>query len=258
MIKTIVVKDSSVELVLAALSDEGVVQTVLSDVMAGARHKWISLAAQRLNSSRREYIDGIQEVVVGRHSASIALLGVMPNHVENGMGAYDMHATLLGPDVPVVPWGSGQKGKNARKDGGYYRVIPFRHQTPGTSGQGGGAPMGTGAATALGRKIHAAAKNLKATTGQPGQATSWGDRLPSGLAPKLKQSHSTDIYSGMVRAEKKYGTATQATYTTFRVISDGVPDKWHHPGIEPAHLAQEVEKYIDQIAPAAFALLVSP
>lgn len=266
MIKTVIIQDASTELLLQALADNDVVSAVLEDVMAGARDFWIQLAGQKLNSSRRDYINGIQKVVSGKKTASISLVGVMPNNVEQGMDAYDMHTTLLGPEVPVVPWGSGQKGKHARKDGGYYRVIPFRHQTPDSIGQGGGAPMGTAyqgmlgtsAAAELGKKIYAEAAKLSATKGKPGKATSWGDRLPAGLAPKLKSSHSTDIYSGMVRSSKKYKGEEQSTYTTFRVISDGVPDKWHHPGIPAANLADEVEKYIDKIVPLAFDLLVNP
>lgn len=160
--------------------------------------------------------------------------------------------------------GSGQKGKHARKDGGFYRAIPFRHQTPGTIGQGGGAPMGTqytgligqAAAEELGKKIHTAAQELKKTTGSPSKGTKWGERLPEGLAPKLKEKHTTDIYSGMVRMEKKYKGATQSTYMTFRMISDGQPTKFLHPGIEAANLAAEVEQYIDKVAPLAFAALV--
>jgi hypothetical protein len=266
MIKTVVIADVNMGIMLAALADKDVVASVLEDVMTGARNEWIKLAQTKLNSSRRDYINGIQEVVVEKFSASVTLLGLMPNYVENGMSPFNMHSTLLGPDVPVVPWGSGQKGKHARKDGGFYRVIPFRHQTPGTIGQGGGAPMGTqyagmlgqSVAASLGKKIHEAAKALKPTTSEPGKATQWGERLPEGLAPKLKSTHTTDIYSGMVRQEKKYESATQSTYATFRVISDGQPDKWMHPGIEPAHLADDVEKYLDKVAPAAFAMLVNP
>lgn len=263
MIKTVVIADENTAVALAALEDDDVIATVLNDVMSAARAFWIQQAGSKLKTSRRDYINGIQEVVVGKRTASVALVGVLPNLVEQGMAAFDMHTTLLGPDVPVVPWGSGQKGKHARKDGGFYRAIPFRHQTPGSIGQGGGVPMGKqyagamgmAAANELGKKIHAAAKELAPTTGKPGK-TQWGERLPEGLAPKLSAKHTTDIYAGMVRQEKTYKGATQSTYTTFRMISDGVPDKWMHPGIEPANIADDVEKYVDKIAPLAFAALL--
>lgn len=263
MIKTIIIADEDLAAALSASASPEVIRAVLNDVMTGARNEWIKLAGERLSSSRRDYINGIQNVELSGMLATVALVGVMPNNVEHGMPAYDMHTTLLGPDVPVVPWGSGERGKHARKGGGFYRVIPFRHQTPGTLGQGGGAPMGTqykGAlgdeeAKSLGKKIHKAAKKLAPTTGAPGEKTKWGERLPEGLAPKLSEKHSTDIYAGMVRQEKTYKGATQSTYTTFRVISDGVPDKWMHPGIEAVHIADDVQKYVEKVAPMAFAAL---
>lgn len=264
MIKVAVISDANIEAALAAIGDEKIMRGVVDDVMAGARAYWIQLAGQRLKSSRRDYVQGIQQVDIDGWTASIALVGVLPNLIEQGQSPYDMHDTLLGPDVPVVPVGSGLKGKHARKDGGFYRVIPFRHQGPNTIGQGGGIPMGNpyeghGAvadARALGRDIYKMAKKLGPSTGMPGQKTSWGDRLPEGLAPKLKPHHTTDIYAGMVKMEKAYEKTTQNTYMTFRVISDGVPEKFHHPGKVAANLANEVQSYVEKVATAAFQNLI--
>lgn len=247
----------------ASVSDE-VIQSVIADVLAGAHAFWIKRAGEKLHSTRRDYLEGIQEVEVNGKTGGIALLGLLPNLVEGGMSAYDMHETLLGPNVPVVPAGSGMKGKHARKDGGFWRVIPFRHQTPGTIGQGGGAPMGSafeGAgsafAAAIGKTVHNKAQKLKPSLGMPGGKTQWGGRLPEGLAPKLKEKHSTDIYAGMAKLQKKYASATQNTYMTFRIISDGVKDKWLHPGITPANISDDVQAYVDKVAPLAFAALLS-
>ena len=56
----------------------------------------------------------------------------------------------------------------------------------------------------------------------------------------------------MVRLEKAYGSKTQNTYQTFRMISDAVPNKWHHPGLEAANIAQDVSEFVENIAEAAF------
>lgn len=274
MIKVVIVNDANLEVALGALGNESVIQGVLSDVMTAARDKWVTLAGQRLHSTRRDYIDGIEEVEVDGLTASIALVGAIAHRIEEGVGAYDMHDTLLGPAVPVVAPGSGQKGKHdildkdGKPTGKYWRVIPFRHQTPGSIGQGGGAPMGSAYsghaavenAGKLGKKIYAAAKKLGASTGMPGQKTNWGDRLPEGLAPKLAAHHTTDIYAGMVKLSKPYGDAgkSQNTYMTFRIITDNQPEKFLHPGTEGVHIVDEVEKYIEQVASAAFSALLAP
>lgn len=240
----------------------GALQRLVVDLAAAARSHWIGLAQKELKSSRRAYVQGIQGIEVGKGYAAVSLVGLIPNLVENGQNPYDMHTTLLGPGVPLAT--PGKSGKRRAKDGHYYRAIPFRHQVPGTLGQGGGQVMGSAYqghaaiadAAALGRSIHKHAQKLGATTGMPGQATKWGDRLPAGLAPKLRAHHSTDIYAGMVKMAKAYKEVTQNQYMTFRMISEAVPEKWHHPGIESRHLAPRVQRYIDGIAGKAALALV--
>ena len=260
MFHTVVLSDSVYEGLLEASSHQHVSQ-VLSNLADGARAYWIQLAGQKLNTSRRDYINGIQKVNIKGLTATIELVGSMPNMVEHGATAFDMHETLLsGPNV------------NISKEGHRWRVIPFKHQTPNSIGQGGGVPMGRAYAghplvkdaRALGNAVHRAAKNLQGTTSHPGGKVSYGGRLDTsklkagkkGLnVPKLKPHHSTDIYAGMIRSEKAYGSKTQSTYTTFRVISDAVPDKWQHPGIEARDLSKDVEKFLDEVAPMAFGAL---
>lgn len=254
MIKTLVISESLPDDILAKVEPE-VIQTLLANLMAGARAHWIELAASRFTSTRRTYIDGIQEVQIDGLRATVELVGAFPNDLELGKDAFDMHKTLLGDNVPVST-GPGQPGKKVAKDGSFYRSIPFRHQTPSSKGLGGGTPMGKSYeghplvqnAGALGKLIHKKAKALTASTGQ-GQ---WGGRLGAGLAPKLKAAHSTDIYAGMVRLEKAGAKKTQVTYQTFRTISDKVPDKWLHPGIEAANLSDDVHAFVEKIAGAAF------
>lgn len=226
-----------------------VINRAISDIMEGARAYWIQQASQRLHSTQRDYIDGIQVVEMADGSATITLAGAWPNALEEGMASYDMREVFLG----------SKAGKKRRRNaaGQYYRVIPFRHQTPGTAGSLGGAPMGSayqgmlGAAgsAALGSAIHAAAKTLRATTTTP-SGTRWGGRLPAGMAPKLQPHHVTDIYAGMVR--KKGSGKTGTSYTTFRTISESNPVGWIHPGLSGVHIGEDVSAYIERVAPAAF------
>jgi hypothetical protein len=255
MIRTVVVSDFAPTAILQAVSPE-LLEQMLVDVMSGARAFWIMEAQKRLSSSRRDYINGIQEVVTESGAASVALVGAFPVAVEEGMPAYDMRTTLLA---------AGAKGVHTNAEGGRYRSIPFQHQTPGSSGQGGAAPMGSAyadslgleAARAIGKAVYAEAKKLAPTTGMPGGPVSYGGRLPAGLAPKLKGIHTTDIYAGMVRQQKTYAKATQNTYTTFRTIStNSDPAKWMHPGIPAARISEDVEKYVADAAVASLSALI--
>lgn len=242
-----------------ALLTQDVADIILGDLAAKARYEWTRLAGLYLRTSRGDYIRGIQapELTPGR--ATISLVGTLPNLVERGMARTDMRDTLLGPSVPTVP--VGQRGKHLSESGSLYRAIPFRHATP-TSGFTGGIPMGKaygGATTAddakrLGRKVYREARKLAPSTSMPGQGTKWGERLQSGLATKLKEYHSTDIYAGMVHFAKTYRRANQGQYMTFRTIStNSDAQKWIRANTRPGkQLAQRVGDYIQRLAPTSF------
>jgi len=253
--------------------DEKAVRVVMQDVVDGARAYWIQEASKEFHSTKSEYIAGIQEVDwVSVDTAVISLVGVLPNILEQGMAQTDLHDTLLGPKVPVVP--VGQKGKHPRKDGGFYRAIPFRHRTPGSGAHG--APMGSAyskllgsdGAKQLGKDVYKAAKALNPTLTDPYSGkTAWGDKLdtePMNI-PKLQPYHATDIYSGMVKQQKSYGAhmdivnKPQSSYMTFRTISTNSQGKgggsspWVRPATTGKFLAQRVAEYVGtRLAPQAF------
>jgi hypothetical protein len=246
---------------LSAITSVAAQASLLNDIAYGAYAKWTKLARDNLVSTRAAYIDGLQ--YTGRKAADgvsleavITLNGELANEIEQGAESYDMHDTLLGPDVPVVP--RGQRGKHNKKGGGFYRVIPFRHQGPDTNGIHG-APMGSSygeslghdEAYKLGKAIYAEAKKLKATVGMPGGKVKYGGRLPAGLAPKLKEHHHSDIYAGMIKQSKTYAKATQSQYATFRTISTGSPG-WVRKATEGKHFCEEVQRFTeDRLIPGA-------
>ena len=223
-----------------------------------ARANWITMAMALGPQSGAIYVQGIQESVRYDTGASVVLVGRVPNLLENGQPAYDMHDTLLGDKVPVVARGSGKKGKHQKNDGtGFYRAIPFRHTSP-TSRGSLGAQMGSayrdmpGIDKNLAKQVYKAAKGLAPTTGMPGGPVQWGGRLKAGMAPKLKPHHHSDIYAGMVRQTKLYKNATQSQYTTFRTISTGSPG-WQRKAVAGVMLAPKVLQLVSEQAPALFA-----
>lgn len=231
-------------------------RAIARNIMDGARAKLITIAGQRLNSTRMDYIQGVQPIEDAEDGVALVLAGALPLMVEHGWDERSLHETLLGP---------GAKGSvRVSKDGSRYRFVPFRHKTPGASNDQGGLRMGSayGAspnplsrarpknvvadAAGLGKAVHKAAKKLK-----PGQA------LAPGLAPKLRDHHAADIYAGMRKVQQavsdgKGGVTFQNTYMTFRTISERKKGPhWFHPGIEARNFFQEVEGYVQKVAPAA-------
>lgn len=236
---------------------------VLQTLMDGARARWVELAGQRLRSSRRAYVQGIQKVVSERRglSLSVSLVGALANMVEQGASAFDLHEAFL----------SGSKGM--RTAGGRVRAIPFRHASPDATSYQAGIPIGASYeghpevsdASQLAKSVYQAVRRLAPSVReQPGGPVKWGQRLPAGLAPNLKPfpAHLTDIYAGMYRQTKTYEKARQSQYITFRSIAvddDGSPNPpgtWVHPGIAPADLSYEVADYLAEQAQAAVAAFV--
>lgn len=242
--------------VIERLFSAEMLESIIDDLAAGARAKWIALARSELGSSKEDYIRGIQPIESKPGERVITLTGWLPNSVESGIGGWDLRMTLLG----------GGKGKRSA-GGGYYRPIPFRHATPGSAGLAG-APMGSqygprgrlslgaggqmsaGSAREMGDSIYQAAKRLRPSKQAQARArTSWGERLRAGMAPKLKPHHATDIFAGMVKVRHTYAKRAGTKYMTFRTISTKVGAGWMHPGIVGRHLAEQVETWIEGAAP---------
>lgn len=249
---------------LLALLDnaEALVEAVLDDVAGSGLMKWRQLASQGLNTSKAEYLDSLQDIEVRKGERILTLTGFLATAVEEGLDSRDLKAILL------------RRGARTSKEGHRYRAIPFRHATPGAQTGQVGTPMGArygpthaaslatpgalerGAAAALGKAVHRAAKKLKT-----------GQRLGSGVggARKLAAHHATDLFSGMVRqTHKTPGGRTQTSgYMTFRMVSDnpavvGVGDKWIHPGIQGRHFADQVADHVGRlVAPAMAAGIAS-
>lgn len=221
-----------------------------------------------------------------RPRSTLELTGVLPTLLEQGWAGGRMQDFLCGPNAknrkPVLD-------RDGKPTGDWYNTIPLRHGTPGnqpSAGQAGstmgaqysvpkglsrrGMPhvafgisgdraiaMQDQAAKDAGKRVYKEAKALAPTTSQfdaeghriKGQ-TSWGGRLPAGLAPKIQPEHATDPFAGMVRERATYEKGTQSQYYTFRRISTrGRP--WMHPGLTARNFVVRVRDFVVKIAPAA-------
>ena len=228
---------------------------------AAAMHYWKNQALQKLRSTSRDYVAGLQEDI-GTEKATITLVGVLPNLIERGFRGGDMRTYML----------EGPRAKRS-KAGHRFITVPFQHGTPGTTGRNVGIAMP--------RVIHKAAKQLETTISRPGPALTgtagvhtvrYGERLgPESrgvkaaaralLLQKAKPWHATSIYTSMIRQEKTFAKATQTTgYTTFRVLSENVIrgkrdpqtgqalEHWFHPGIRARRFARDTRTHIRHLA----------
>jgi hypothetical protein len=227
---------------------------VLADL---ARAEIIRLAKERLHSSERDYVAGIQPVQMNGRTAMIVLTGVIPNMVERGWPAHDLRDTIL----------RSAKAKTS-KDGYKYMSIPFRINLPGATGRNGsvmGQPYENSSAldgrtlSSFQADLKKSAQGLEASVRKNGK-TNWGGRLSAEEGgPILNPGrHVTGLYTGMVRIQKNYNQkSTQSRYGTFRTIStnpgsirsDGHNQNWTHPGIVARNIFQVASEYVARMAP---------
>lgn len=242
------------------------INAVVSNLAASARAKWLNLARHDASHLRDDYLQGIKETTLNKGQAIIALVGEIPHLLENGCNPYDMRDTLLGSKVPVVP--KGQRGKHRVADSDdYYRAIPIRHMTPGSSNAFGN-PMGdpykehaSGInSKKLGKNVYKQAKALTASRTNPYGKQAYGQRLDTSEMniPLLRPHHTTDIYSGMIRQEKVYTQPKkpQSQYLTFRTISTRKKIGWEHPGYTARNYANSVIKFVEEITPIAIEQII--
>lgn len=234
-----------------------------------ARGRWAQLAAQKLHSSQRKYLNALGVAQAEDYGASVTLEhessdGRFAKMVEWGSAGQDMRKTLLDNVRP------GAKGVKTTKDGVRYRIIPFRRMTGDATGRNfptmGGAydkSMGQTASNAFrnsivnrlkaGRPMHQRVVGgaIDPKTGQPinrYQTTSWGTSIkPSQGGPKLLDFHKTGLYSGMYRiAGKSKNSGTQ--YLMFRTVKEDSPG-WQQGPITARKISEDVLRYINEIAP---------
>jgi len=237
-----------------------VLSSVMGDVVQQVHDRILNEARTGLRTGFADYNAGLQLMkfavdpllltsgpqVVG----TITLVGWLANAIEHGWEGADLKDFFKG----------GRSVKYG-KDGKWYVDVPFRHGTPGTTGRSfqvmgeAHGPSGAGIlseqkAKALGKRLHAEARRLAATTTHSRvKHVGWGGRLPAGLSPVLRAHHVTDIHSGMVRMVRVYRAAEQSHYMTFRRASENSdPRAFVHPGISEHGYFRKTQAEIPRIA----------
>lgn len=233
--------------ITARLPTESDKKRIIAGLGAAAYQFWTKLAQTQLKSSSRDYVNALV-YAVDDSRATVALVGQIPNMIENGWPGGDMKGYLL----------SGKNVKHS-KDGTPYNTVPFRHGAPTSSGRNTGAQMPM--------SIYKVAQKLAPTISRPmseqGKAggTQWGGRLHPGLpmkdltrkvlTRKMQPWHKSGVYEGMVRKAQPTAAGKLQTsgYTTFRRVSaKSDPKAFIHPGIAPRKFAKQVSRYVEKIA----------
>ena len=214
----------------------------MEGLAVATQNKWISLAQNRLGSSKVDYVNGlrhgysVKKGAGGDVSFEIELLGEMANNVEFGMPSFDMKAVRPG-------WLGGGKAKTSA-EGKKYITIPFRHSTAQNNMQYSGKAKAAG----LDKQLKQVVKDYGLNKMK---------RNPSGsvvAGPVKRVPNKAPVHPylrGLTRIQNPVAGTTasgkgrgQAQLKTWRVMSENSPaGSWVHPGIKAANLMPEAFAY---------------
>jgi hypothetical protein len=205
---------------------------VLNDVALAVHTNWREEAQRSLHGTRSSYLNGLQMPVINGNTATIILIGTVPNMIESGATAFDMKIGFKRSSKVVM-----------KKDGkGWYFTIPFRWSTAGALGEN------EAFSGQMPKSVNDIAQKLK------GKQQIKENQLPKSLQgvrqtrSKIKTEtkvygayvHKSNIYSGITRKVAAYGKVTQAKYMSFRRVSDlSDPNAFIHPGFVAKNLAEK-------------------
>lgn len=214
--------------------------------------------AKLWSGEKDKYAESITWSMTGQFSAIVEATYRYAEDIENGRPPRDLKE-MLGYSLKV----------RRSKSGTRYLYIPFRHNTPGNDAIGNAMPnsiynmaknMAPSMITAMkSRPSGTGAYNTKTKRKMmvPQNVYAWGDRLPSGLAQKIKPHHHSDPYAGMVRFNTSTpGGVKSSTFLTFRTMSEKSPG-WIVPAQPGQNIAAGVTKDMQPKAESAFAKAIA-
>lgn len=196
---------------------EYVVSRSIEQTLLATQEKWIQIVANRLATTRNDYIRSLTMEFPDAFTGILYLQGKWANMLEQGFPPFDMKKGFR--RSPKV-----KKSKN----NGWYLNIPFRHYAPSQA---------ITTKQKMPSDIYRQARVLKA-----------GDRL---IGTEVKYpprrswtgySHHSGIYENMMRTTQKSSLDSQ--YYTFRRVSDkSDPMSFWHPGYKGVQAINQVETY---------------
>lgn len=214
----------------------------ISNTAHAAYAQIVAKAQSELDSTRLDYLKGLQFDQVGENEYIIMLSTPEANKLEQGYAPFDLKPGLLGSKKTVaVGSRSGMPWVRTSKTGKKYAAVPFSHRP--FSGKGSSDMQ------QILRKF-----TTKNTQGRKQRVTQIfkdpaGNPL-EGKVAALKNTGHTDL-EGLVKYQKNYinqqsgKITTQSLYVTYRMVSED-SQGWQHPGYAGLQAFSEAEAYVQE------------
>lgn len=213
----------------------------------------VAKAQENLNSTRRDFLEGLQFDKVGPNSYVISLNGEWPNALEDGFAGFSQREGMLASQKIVgVGRRAGLPWVQTAKDGHKYAYVPFE-QKPFSK-----EPKGSDLASAI-RSIQTTNRRgrrqkitsiFKDESGAPIEGLA---SIAKGSdLDVIKDAEIKRKLDGLVKYQKNYvndegKTTTQSVYIKYAIVSENQDSsKWQHKGYGGLHSFREAEMWADQ------------
>lgn len=224
-----------------------IVQQCVEDVTNSIYEEWKKAAADKLKSTRTDYIEGLDILTTSRFARQIVLKGALNNMIEKGADPFDMKEHFRkSRKVKFAPVFDKKTGETTFR---WYLTIPFRIGVPGSLGEN------SAFSGIMPKSIHKIMKAMPAGTGLKKSQIPSPHDIPQArkriVIPNKKidipeYTHKTSKYAGLQKNVGAYGKGTQNTYNTFRRVGESSdPNSWIHSGIKAYNLMGEALKRTD-------------
>lgn len=209
-------------------------------------------SAKLWSGEKDAYAKSITWKMTGDFSGVVEATYKYAEEIENGRPARDLKQ-MLNTSVKVRINAKGHR----------FLYIPFRHNNSDSQSSNAmpsaiyamAKNLASSQVTGIGSRVSGLnasdVKTKKAMT-TPQNKYDWGEKLPAGLAPKLKPEHKTDPYAGMVKMKANTANSTSSVYLTFRTMSEKSKG-WIVPAQPGQKIAEGVTKAMQSKAEQAFA-----
>lgn len=212
------------------------INQAVADLANAAYASILANAQQQLQSTRQDYISGLNFTKLGDDSYLISLSGEMSNRLEEGFPAYDMKPGMLG-SKKIVGVGSraGEPWVQENKQGKKFAHVPFEHHPFSKAGKTG--------------DLSADIKKLLAFNRQGVRqkiTKTFTDDLGKPLAGKVATAiDATGNLENLVKMQhiSEKGRVS-SVYMTFRTISEDSTG-WKHPGYSGLGAFADAEKFVE-------------
>ncbi len=240
------------------------IEAEVNEAVKGIAHSTyasiVAKAQKELNSTRQDFLKGLDFEDLGDNNYLISLDGDWANHLEDGFPSFNQTPGMLASNKTVEvgsragqPWVQQTKPKGKNKESHKFARVPFEQHPHAKTGKGSDMAEAIRNLTAtnlagMDQKLTKIFKNPDGGVAEGKVAVIDPTGVKAGNRPYATGNSSDNKLQGLVKYQKVYKNkngkdTVSSVYINYRTVSEkGKP--WIHPGFKGLKAFEEAEKEV--------------